>query len=111
MHANFKEMRDSLTCTFCGWKGELATQPRVWLTQESIKEIARESAQKKAGKLFFVRIQVASDDVCMQVMMILNASSCMNKQGSLLIRVERRPSTKTLNELRKIKGIKKVEIF
>ena len=108
-------------CSLCGWSGSLAGRPEVFVSPEMEQSMRRKLAQKKAGKLFNVRVwihtlTVSGADKLVKELAILLASADYavdgdGKERVIRIESEGKPSAAFIQKLKGVHGVMNVDVF
>jgi hypothetical protein len=98
-----------MRCQVCEWRGDGGRLPRKILIPH---DGPSKYQLRKAGQLFFVRIECArvpSERLISGIMTALKINSMSCGSRHVLIEMETRPTEEQVNTVRRLRGIRKVE--
>ncbi len=103
--------RQPIICEICGWTGDGAKLPRK-IPMHDGREGPSKRALKLAGRLFFVRIECArqpSDRLIDGIMKTLHLTG-LSISKRIVVELPARPDDAQVEALRKLRGVRKVEV-
>lgn len=109
--------KSKMKCPICGWEGEMP--PSKILTSQMGSSLWEETQEKlklrKSGKLFYYRIYLEGTDeqksiASFDIMGILGLNHMMGS-GRLLFHLPEKMNDKQLGDIKKIKAVKRIEVF
>jgi hypothetical protein len=109
-HPSLSGGTKSAVCRLCAWSGDLSGAPRKILDPEAYDDAARREAEREAGRLWFLVIDVDTDDALFEALELLGASGASGQGNRNRIELKARPSEETLEALRRLPGLRIVRL-